>query len=135
MIKFTVCLRRIRLILLAFINWFNQRLAIIFIMRVFQLYWALTVMVPLGSGTPKGKNFTCNVFTISTHFSRRYRESRSLYQKRSTPQVYFNLEYYPQRILNFTKIAIIVTIQIDTAPSSSRFSNLTPISCWTIRNC
>ena len=29
----------------------------------------LTVTIPFGSGLPKGKNFTCNVFIISTHFS------------------------------------------------------------------
>jgi len=30
---------------------------------------SLTVTIPIGSGLPKGKNFTCNVFIISTHFS------------------------------------------------------------------
>ena len=29
----------------------------------------LTVTLQTGSAEPKGKNFTCNVFTISTHFS------------------------------------------------------------------
>ena len=28
----------------------------------------LTVTIPSGYGKAKGKNFTCNVFTISTHF-------------------------------------------------------------------
>ena len=33
------------------------------------LVYFLTVTLPLGAGAPEGKNFTCNVFIISTHFS------------------------------------------------------------------
>ena len=34
----------------------------------------LTLTIRAGSPEPKGKNFTCNVFTISTHFPRPYRD-------------------------------------------------------------